>query len=147
MPKKRRDERTTVQRAKAFLRAYAETYNVVAAAKKAGIARSRHYHWLAAYPWYVEVFEKAKRAAADYLEAECIDRATKGWMEPIFYQGTQCGEVRRFDSGMAQMLLRGIMPEKYGYKTEISGPQGAPVQAKIEVVFVRPDDPQGSHDS
>jgi hypothetical protein len=41
-----------------------------------------------------------------------------------------------------QFLLRGMAPAKYGSKTEISGPQGTPVQAKIEVVFVNPPDDQ-----
>jgi hypothetical protein len=33
-----------------------------------------------------------------------------------------------------------MMPEKYGARQEINGPRGAPTQAKIEVVFVNPDD-------
>jgi hypothetical protein len=67
-------------------------------------------------------------------------RAGEGWLEPVYYQGSVCGDVRRFDSGLMQFLLRGMMQEKYGARQEISGPQGAPLQAKIEVVFVRPDD-------
>jgi hypothetical protein len=69
-----------------------------------------------------------------------IERAGEGWLEDVYYQGGVCGQVRRFDSGLLQFLLRGMMPEKYGSKTEISGPQGAPMQAKIEVVFVKPDE-------
>jgi hypothetical protein len=47
--------------------------------------------------------------------------------------------VRRYDSGLMQLLLRGMMPDKYGMqRAEISGPQGEPIQAKIEVVFVKP---------
>ena len=51
----------------------------------------------------------------------------------------QCGTVTRYDGGLMQFLLRGMMPERYGAKTELTGPQGAPIQAKIEVVFVKPE--------
>jgi len=37
-------------------------------------------------------------------------------------------------------LLRGMLPEKYGARTEITGAQGAPLQAQITVQFVRPGD-------
>lgn len=73
-----------------------------------------------------------------------MERATKGWLEPVFYQGARCGSVRRFDGSLLQFLLRGMLPEKYGHKTEISGPEGQPLQAKIEVVFVKPDDSSSS---
>jgi len=139
--KKRKDTRTTPERMRAMINAYAETCNIVAACKKAGIARMTHYRWLKR-PRYAAVFEKTKRLAADYLESEAVTRATKGWLEPVYYQGSKCGAVRRFDGGLMQFLLRGMMPERYGSKTEISGPAGEPIQAKIEVVFVRPQDPQ-----
>src|SRR5215831_1440150 len=70
--------------------------------------------------------------------------ASVGWEEDVFYQGAKCGTVTRYDSGLMQLLLKGFLPEKYGNKTEISGPQGAPVQARIEIVFVRPGDVTGS---
>jgi len=139
--KKRKDNRTTPERMRAMMNAYAETCNIVAAARKAGIARKTHYRWMER-PKYAAVFEKTKRLAADYLESEAVTRATKGWLEPIYYQGSRCGSVRRYDGGLMQFLLRGMMPERYGSKTEISGPAGQPIQAKIEVVFVRPEPQQ-----
>src|SRR2546422_1875861 len=138
MPRKKKDARSTNEKMHAMVKAYAETCNVVRSASLAGITRRTHYRWLEKCPRYAAVFQKTRLAAAEYLESECVDRATRGWLEPVFYQGAKCGTVRRFDGGLAQFLLRGMMPEKYGAKTEISGPQGQPVQAKIEVVFVRP---------
>jgi hypothetical protein len=78
--------------------------------------------------------------AGEHLETVAVERATKGWLEPIYYQGARCGSVRRYDGGLLQFLLRGTLPEKYGHKTEISGPEGAPLQAKVEVVFIKPHD-------
>jgi hypothetical protein len=89
---------------------------------------------------YSAAFERRKQEAGSYLESEAIERAGQGWSEIVYYQGAPVGEVRRFDSGLMQFLLRGMMPEKYGSRTEISGPQGAPMQAKIEVVFIKPGD-------
>jgi hypothetical protein len=138
-PPKAKDTRTTKEKMKEMLAHYAETCNVVRAAERAGIPRRLHYQWIDRWPRYAEVFEKTKRAAAEYMESVAVERASEGWLEPIYYQGSQCGEVRRYDSGLMQLLLRGLMPDKYGMqRAEISGPQGEPVQAKIEVVFVKP---------
>lgn len=141
MPRKkkprRRDSRNTNARMSAFLKAYSETCNLLQAAKRAGIERRTHYFWLEK-PRYAAEFAQCKRLAADYLESEAVRRAAKGWLEPVMYQGTQVSTVRRYDGGLMQFLLRGMMPEKYGARTEVSGPQGKPIEARIEVVFVKP---------
>lgn len=132
------DSHIEYERMRDFLRAYADCLSVTSAAEAAGVGRASHYRWIRKSPKYAAAFQKRKQIAGDYLEAEAIARAGEGWLEPVYYQGAVCGEVRRFDSGLMQFLLRGLLPEKYGSKTEISGPAGAPQQAKIEVVFVRP---------
>jgi hypothetical protein len=137
--KKQPDNRTTQQRMDEFLSAYAESCNILWASRRAQIARRTHYDWKETRPNYAKAFARAKEWAADYLEAMAIERATDGWLEPVFYQGEQCGTVRRFDGGLMQLLLRGLKPQVYGSKTEITGPAGSPVQAKIEVVFVKSD--------
>lgn len=123
-------------RANAFLAAYRKTCNITAAAKAAGIGPRQHYRWLEQYPKYKEAFEKATVVAADYLESVAVKRATVGWQEPIFYQGVECGRVRRFDGGLMQFLLRGAKPEKYRQTAEVTGPGGGPIQARLEVVFL-----------
>ena len=138
--KKEEDPRSVKQRQQDFLTAYADSLNLVRAAEVAKIDRTCHYRWYRKNGQYAEAFKKCKEIAGQYLETEAITRAGEGWEEDIFYQGAPCGKVRRYDSGLMQFLLRGLMPEKYGARQEISGPQGAPVPAKIEVVFVKPDD-------
>ena len=125
----------TVARAQAFLAAYRRTCNITAAAKAAKIDPRAHYRWLKRYPKYAAAFESAKTVAADYLESVAIRRATKGWEEPVFYQGAQCGRVRRYDGGLLQFLLRGAKPEKYKASAEVTGPGGGPIQATLEIVF------------
>jgi len=138
--KKEEDARSVHERQTEFLKAYADTFSVERAAAIAKIGPASHFRWFRKNPKYAAAFKKRKEDAGHYLETMAITRAGEGWLEPVYYQGAVCGEVRRFDSGMAQFLLRGMMPEKYASKTEISGPQGAPLQARIEVVFVKPTD-------
>jgi hypothetical protein len=140
LPKAPVKKNSTKDRMHLFLEAYAETCHLGRAAQLAGIGRVTHYRWLEKSPSYAAAFAKRKRQAGEYMEDEAVRRAAKGWTEPVFYQGAKCGSIRRYDGGLMQFLLRGLLPEKYGSKTEISGPQGAPVQAKIEVTFVRPGD-------
>ena len=137
---KEKDSRTTHQKKKDFLEAYCYTFSVSRAAELAGLNREDHYRWMRRAAAYSAAFERRKQEAGSYLESEAIERAGQGWSEIVYYQGAPVGEVRRFDSGLMQFLLRGMMPEKYGSRTEISGPQGAPMQAKIEVVFIKPGD-------
>lgn len=139
MARKKAEIKSTKQRQREFLKAYSETCSLSAAAKKAGVPRRTHYDWLQKKD-YKEAFDIWRQLAGEYLESIAVQRATTGWAEPIMYQGKKCGTVTRYDSGLMQFLLRGLLPEKYATsKTEISGPEGKPVQAKIEVVFVRPD--------
>ena len=114
--------------------------NLVRAARQAGITRQAHYLWLKR-PNYAEAFRKTQTQAGEYIESIAVDRATDGWLDPVFYQGQKCGQVRRYDSGLLQFLLRGMLPEKYGaQRTEVSGPQGTPIQHKIQIEFIKPGD-------
>jgi hypothetical protein len=141
--KREEDSRSEQERMMSFLEAYAQTFSVVRAAEAAEVAPSSHYRWYHKLPNYRAAFEKRKLLGGQWLETECLTRAGEGWLEPIYYQGAECGQVRRFDSGLAQFLLRGMLPQKYAARTEVSGPAGEPMQAKIEVVFVRPGEISG----
>jgi len=100
-------------RQRAFLSAFERTCCIRWAARAACVSRESHYRWLRD-PTYAAVFEQTRRSVADYLEAMAVERASEGWLEPVFYQGSQCGEVRKYSDGLMHLLLRGMMPEKYG---------------------------------
>lgn len=125
----------------AFLTAFVITGGRVGeAAKLAKIARCRHYAWLT-HETYRTLFEQAKEQAADLLEDEAVRRANEGVLEPVFYQGEQCGSIRRYPDGLMQFLLRGAKPEKYNReRVEHSGPDGGPVEQSITVTFVKASD-------
>ena len=140
MPRpKKEDPRTVYERQLDFLRAYSENFIVARAAEVAKVHRDSHYRWLRTNKLYAAEFKKRREIAAQYLETLAIERAVYGWLEPVYYLGVVCGQVRRYDSGLMQFLLKGMLPQKYGARQETGGPQVAPTQAKIEVVFVRPD--------
>jgi hypothetical protein len=137
------DSRTTKERMTAFIQKYADTCNMRQAAEEAGIERRTHYRWMSRYPRYAQTFRATKAAAGEYLENIAVERATDGWLEDVYYQGSKCGEVRRYSDGLMQTLLRGMLPEKYGYtRAEVSGPNGGPIETKVTVVYVDPPSEQ-----
>jgi hypothetical protein len=100
-------------RQKIFLAAFEAHLSIKRAAQIARIACRTHYRWLQDAT-YEEAFEQMKLLAVTRLEYELLKRATIGWEEPVFYQGRQCGSVRRFSDSAAMFLLRHWMPERYG---------------------------------
>jgi hypothetical protein len=125
MPRKKNAKKTS-ELMLAMIQAYAQTGHVGLAASLAGITRRTHERWMQKFPKYATAFNEAKREAGDELETECMRRAMLGVEEPVYYQGNVCGHIKRYSDGLAQFLLRGIMPERYGSKTEVSGPQSGP---------------------
>ena len=114
----------------AFLAALAATCSVTRACEAAGLGRRTAYEWREADPDFAARWEKAKRIGAEALEDECVRRATEGVDEPVFYQGYECGTVRKYSDTLAIFLLKGAMPEKYRENTrmELTGANGGPVQ-------------------
>ena len=114
----------------AFLDALAETCNVTRACEAAGLSRAVAYVWRDADPEFAARWENARRIGAEALEDECMRRATEGVDEPVFFQGVECGTVRKYSDTLAIFLLKGAMPEKYREKAsmELTGANGGPVQ-------------------
>jgi hypothetical protein len=100
-------------RQRLFLAAFGSDLSIKRAAQIALIACRTHYHWLQDAA-YMRAFEEMKLLVVSRLEYELLKRATIGWEEPVFYQGRQCGSVRRFSDSAAMFLLRHWMPERYG---------------------------------
>jgi hypothetical protein len=97
----------------ALLAAFAQTGNVAASCRAAGVSRRTHYDWLAADAAYAEAFADAQDDAADALESEAWRRGTEGVTEPLMYQGAEVGTVQRYSDTLLIFLLKGLRPEKY----------------------------------
>ena len=60
------------------------------------------------------MFEETEEIVYGQIHDEAVRRAVEGWLEPVFYQGRQCGIVRRYSDSLLMLLLELKMPEKYG---------------------------------
>ena len=94
-----------------FLQVLRETGNVSEAARCAGVARTTPYAWRDEDESYARSWADAEAEATDALEAEARRRAKDGWLEPVFYQGEQCGEVRKYSDTMLSLLLKAHSPK------------------------------------
>lgn len=68
------------------------------------------------YPDTFGVLWRASRACGeDYRkearEAEAHRRAVKGWKEPVYYKGIECGTIRRFSDRLLELLLKADNPK------------------------------------
>jgi hypothetical protein len=157
-PAPKRTQTRLIDKKPAFLAAFVEAASVTVAAEAVGIDRSLHYQWLDSDPEYVKAFEQARRRAAQEIEDDAIQWARRGAFEPIVYQGafsypqkwdeslekwiddkTQppLGVYRRSE-GLMLRVLKAFNPERYGDKTEVTGANGAPIEASLTVTFVKP---------
>jgi hypothetical protein len=100
---------------KAFLAAMAETGNISAAAKIAGIDRHSHYDWLKDDPdgSYAEAYETARIESIESLEKEARRRALTGYLKPVYQGGKKVGTIREFSDTLLIFLLKGAKPETY----------------------------------
>lgn len=116
----------------AFLAAFAELGNITGAAAAAAISRTDHYNWLAD-PEYREAFEWAQKEANDSLRAEARRRAKDGVDEPVFYQGVECGTIRKYSDTLLIFLMKGAMPEEFRERTEQHVTGGT--DNRLEVIY------------
>lgn len=112
-----REELSPKQRA--FLAAYAKIGTVTHASAAAEVARQEHYRWMKG-EGYQAAFTEAEQAYGDRLEAEADRRACDGVDEPVFYQGEECGVVRRYSDTLLALKLKAHRPEKYRERSDLN---------------------------
>ena len=94
---------------------------VSAAAASAGYDRSAVYRYRDDHPEFAEQWADALETAADNLEMEARRRAVDGWDEAVFFQGQQCGTVRRYSDQLLTVLLRGAREKFRTSRSEVAG--------------------------
>jgi len=126
---------STLKKRAAFLAAFRGNGNVSESAKLAGIQRTTHYLWLNKSKVYEDAFANAREDASDALEEEARRRAVEGVNEPVFYQGKQCGAVRKYSDTLLIFLLKGNRPEKFRERYEHShtGKDGGELTFTIKI--------------
>jgi hypothetical protein len=96
-----------------FLGALEASGNISAAARRAGVGRATAYRHRAGESDFRAAWDEALEVATDALEAEARRRALEGWEEPVFFNGQECGRVRKYDSTLLIFLLKAHRPEKF----------------------------------
>jgi hypothetical protein len=130
-----------------FLDHLEETANVSAAAQLAGVGRRTMYERRDADPEFAAAWMQAVDRGTDALEDEAVRRAHEGVDEPVFYQGTKCGLVRKYSDTLLIFMLKARRPEKFKDRVanEHSGPNGGPVAIEtIRRVIIDPRQPDAA---
>ena len=116
VPIRARHDGWTPLRQHDFIAALAATGCVAAAAKSVGLSRRSAYRLRVRAD--ANIFRQAWDIALDFairnLSEAALSRAIHGVSHPIFYQGQQVGERRRYDERLTQFLLRYRDPVNYG---------------------------------
>lgn len=61
---------------------------------------------------FADAWDEAQEVARGAVERELHRRAVEGWNEPVFYQGEQVGEVRKYSDRLLELMARGLIPER-----------------------------------
>lgn len=114
---------------RAFLAAYAKVATVRYACKMAKISRTTHYQWMKDDQQYKVAFGDAKLDACDNLEEEASRRAMEGCEEVVYYQGEECGRIRKYSDVLLIVLMKANMPDKYIERRAIEHSGAQPVES------------------
>ncbi len=102
------------ERKKIFLATLRATGNVSESAEIAKISRSRLYQVRKNEQQFADKWDEAIAAVEDRIEAEAVRRAISGVEETYYYQGKECGTVRKYSDQLLMFLLKNRFPERYG---------------------------------
>lgn len=127
------------QNQRSFLMAFAVCGDLVTAAKAARISLAAHWHWRRHDDEYAAAFEQATEMAGDVLESKAMQRAVNGVKkmkfykgQPITVQGPDGREMPYVETehpeSLVQFMLKGLKPEKYRERHEVTGNAGLQVQ-------------------
>lgn len=95
-----------------FLESFAQTGNVSASCRAAGIHRSTVYQWQEIDDQFAAAFRQAEIEAVDALETEARRRAT-GYDTTIVDKDGAEHTVTKYSDVLLIFLLKGARPEKY----------------------------------
>lgn len=117
-----------------FLAALAHGKCVLDACEETGIGQSSAYDWRHEDEAFAEdwdaAYDKGAHARLAKLSKHAMERATEGWLEPVFYEGQECGHKRRFSDTLLVALLK---RHDRGYidRMALEGGDGGPIQVVV----------------
>lgn len=112
----------TPEKKRAFLAVVAETCNVTKAAAAIGVSRWTVYDWRKTDNEFALAWIEAEKIGVEGMKDEIKRRAFDGVIEPVFYQGSACGEIRKYSDTLAMFLVKAHDPAyRDSSKVELSG--------------------------
>lgn len=96
----------TLKKKRAFFEHLATTANVTDSAALIGMRREYLYEVRRNDEVFRGLWDAAVELGTRSLEDEAARRAKVGWEEPVFYQGSECGRVRKFSDTLLIFLLK-----------------------------------------
>lgn len=101
--------------------------------------------WMRDDPKVGAAVEDAMATGAMVLESAMINRAVKGWEEPVYYKDELVGHKTKYSDTLLIKALESRLPERYGKKMEVN--QNVNVRhmtdgeldAKINALLARPE--------
>ena len=119
--KNRSTSPNTIGKKRLFLAKFIDLGGIITpAALAAGISRKTFYDWMARDPKFAAEYEQARQDATDAIESEVVRRAIHGTEEPVFYQGQQCGTIKRYSDALLVALMKSRKPVEYGTKADVT---------------------------
>ena len=122
-----------------FLSAVMQGASVKDAVKQVGIHLSLPYKTRLTDEAFKTAWTEATVIGTESLEQEAARRAYHGTLEPVFYKGVECGQIRKYSDLLMIFLLKGRKPEMYREGVEDVGQR--PTAINIQVVQVESKPP------
>lgn len=97
-----------------FLEYYAKTGSYVRAAKACGLSVRTLRELEGLSTTFAEALDQARMLAVAEIEEAARERAINGVERDVYYKGEVVGQEREYSDRLAELLLVGNMPEKYG---------------------------------
>lgn len=121
-----------------FVKALREGATVGEACKESNIGYRTSWDWREKDPEFAAAWAAAVEEGVDLLEAEARRRARDGTVKTIYNKdGQVVAEERVYSDPLMTLLLKGRRKQVFSERVEQTGPDGGPVQHKIEVTFVK----------
>jgi hypothetical protein len=107
-----------------WLRAFARYRSVEKACRTAHVGRNTVYTNRKTDEVFRGAWDRLDQAIDDDLEAAAVTLAIRGWLEPVYFQGVQCGTKRVFSPKLIEFLLRMRKSSRYNRPAGDSGTEG-----------------------
>jgi len=125
----------TSQLKKKICERYAQ-YGTLSKASEGVIDRRKVYDWRQEDPDFEAELTKAAGIYVEKLEAEADRRGVDGVEKGIYYKGDKVATEKEFSDTLLIFRLKGLAPEKYRERQEISGQINHVLIKEVEVRLI-----------